>query len=185
MGRPYLQLHNDDSVRVFEGLRKAISDKRLAKTVNYFIPQESYALQSDDSEWHYIGFSVNIKDKVGIFYLDDKVEKFDTEGRHLLNGLTKFKPVIGGNRFDASRSFYGAISCVQIFNDDFNEAGMHFKKNCSASAAKYQTSQCPENFNFYDGVCYQVRFFQLTVVDHVNFSSFVSDIYHKGQLCRC
>ena len=96
---------------------------------------------------------------MGTFFFDDKVEHFGTDDYHLYDPtkITKPRILIGGDRYNPDKSFFGAVSCVQVFNEYLNEAAIHFKKDCSATdISKYQSGQCPQDYSFFDGYCYKV-----------------------------
>ncbi len=72
--------------------------------------------------------------------------------------------VIGSDVYEASggEGFSGSISCLQIFNFALDSATVHLKKHCPDLPSEHQAKNCPQGYDYYDGMCYKVITLQLT-----------------------
>ena len=62
-----------------------------------------------------------------------------------------------GSGYDRNdRSFFGSISCLQIFDYALDPAAMLLKKNCQDLPEEFRQPPCPLDYELYDGTCYKV-----------------------------
>ena len=54
------------------------------------------------------------------------------------------------------RSYFGSISCLQIFDYALDPAAMLLKKNCQDLPEEFRQPPCPLDYELYDGICYKV-----------------------------
>lgn len=107
------------------------------------------------------------------FSFQSKYFIFDV-GIWLTESTRSTKMTLGTSLLKNESSFQGALSCFQLYQEAMNPAQIHLLMNC-AYAKEYKRSNCPENFQYYDGQCYSVKLFVPALIWFTKDEEYIQD----------
>ena len=64
--------------------------------------------------------------------------------------------LVGGTRDGSQPGIRGSLSCLQLFSTALTAQQFHFQKDCHLATEEEKIGRCPQDYHFYDGMCYMV-----------------------------